>query len=121
MIIISDHMDPDVDFYVLPGSDATEALSEALQLGNVYGVAHIVVRGRLYLYANGNTLFTLEQTKHYVFEGDRLGEIYYVNPNNVQNPGPVFSVGSITSTQMKYIGDVAPVIDPQFAAYSTGG
>lgn len=121
MIIISDHMDPDVDFYVPPGSDATEALSEALQLGNVYGVAHIVVRGRLYLYANGNTLFTLEQTKHYVFEGDGLGEIYYVNPNNVQNPGPVFSVGSITSTQMKYIGDVAPVIDPQFAAYSTGG
>ncbi|BBG24899.1 hypothetical protein IC006_2233 [Sulfuracidifex tepidarius] len=121
MIVVSDHMDPDVDFYVPPGSDATDVLNEALQLGNIYGVAHIMIRGRLYLYANGNTLFSLEQSKHYLFEGDGLGELYYVNPNNAQNPGPVFAVASIATSQMQEIGDTAPVVGKQFAAYSTNG
>jgi len=31
-IIISDHLDPDVDFYVPPGTDSTQAFQEAICL-----------------------------------------------------------------------------------------
>jgi len=31
-IIISDHLDPDVDFYVSPGTDSTQAFQEAVCL-----------------------------------------------------------------------------------------
>jgi len=51
-IIISDHPDPDVDFYVPPGTDSTQAFQEAMLLSKVYGVAHLLVRGRLYIYAS---------------------------------------------------------------------
>ncbi|NON62044.1 hypothetical protein HLB03_04900, partial [Acidianus sp. DSM 29099] len=81
-INISDHMDDDVDFYVPPGTDGTQAFLDALMIGNIYGVAHIIIRGRIYFYATENTI-TLEQSKHYIIEGDGLGEIVYVNPNRV--------------------------------------
>jgi len=99
-IVISDHMDEDVDFYVPPGTDATQAILDAIQLARVYGVAHIVIRGRLYVYATANTSFLLDQSLHYVFEGDGLAEIVYVNPNNITNPSTMIAVGSIATQEM---------------------
>ncbi|WP_029163846.1 hypothetical protein [Saccharolobus islandicus] len=120
-IIISDHMDPDVDFYVPPGSDATQALQEALQLSLVYGVAHIIIRGRLYVYASSQVTLLLDQSLHYIFEGDGLGEIIYVNPNNLSNVPPLVAIGSISTVEMQYITNNNGVANKQEAAYSTWG
>jgi uncharacterized protein YjbI with pentapeptide repeats len=93
-IIISDHLDPDVDFYVPPGTDSTQAFQEAMLLSKVYGVAHLLVRGRLYIYASDLLPITLEPSLHFIIEGDGLGEIIYVNTSNNGNIPPVFITGT---------------------------
>ncbi|BCU69635.1 hypothetical protein [Stygiolobus caldivivus] len=96
-IVISDHMDPDVDFYVPPGNDSAQAFEEAFLVSKIYGVAHIIVRGRLYIYASSSLPITLDPSLHFIIEGDGLGEIVYVNPNNLSNPPPAFTTGYLTS------------------------
>ena len=120
-IIVSDHMDSDVDFYVPPGSDATQVLQEALQLALVYGVAHIIIRGRLYVYASSQVPLLLDQSLHYIFEGDGLGEIVYVNPNGVSNVPPLIAISSIATAQMHYVTSNNAVVSVQEAGYSAWG
>ena len=118
-IVISDHMDQDVDFYVPPGYDATSAIQEALILSQVYGVAHLVIRGRLYVYAAANPPFVLDQSLHYIFEGDGLGEIDYVNPSNLSNPSAAFTISTQATAEMNYASTNAAVSG--VTAYSTYG
>ncbi|BCU69641.1 hypothetical protein [Stygiolobus caldivivus] len=124
MIVISDHMDPDVDFYVPPGTDATEAFQEAYELSKVYGVVHIVVRGRVYIFAQqGVVPLYLSQSLHHVIEGDGLAEIVYVNPNNVpaNEVKPVIAAGSDTTVEMHYASQNQASVFPQIVDYSTWG
>lgn len=44
-------MDPDVIFYVPRGTDDTETFLEAYELSKIYRVVHLVIRGRLFIYA----------------------------------------------------------------------
>ncbi|WP_338602525.1 hypothetical protein V6M85_02395 [Sulfolobus tengchongensis] len=120
-IVISDHMDQDVDFYVPPGSDATQELQEAIQLSRIYGVAHIIIRGRLYVYAAASPTLVLDQSLHYIFEGDGLGEIVYVNPNNLSNVPAMITINSIATYEMQYITSNNAVVNTQEASYSTWG
>lgn len=124
MIVISDHMDPDVDFYVPPGADATEAFQEAYELSKIYGVVHLVIRGRLYIYAQqGVVPLYISQSLHYVIEGDGMAEIIYVNPNNVpaNEVNPVIAAGSDATVEMHYASKVNAEINPQIVSYSTWG
>ena len=115
MIVISDHMDEDVDFYVPPGADATEAFREAYELSKIYGVVHIVVRGRLYIYAReGLVPLYLSQSLHHIIEGDGLGEIVYVNPNGVKDVKPVIAAGAEATVEMNFVNS-------QILGYSTWG
>ncbi|BCU68098.1 hypothetical protein HS7_15350 [Sulfolobales archaeon HS-7] len=118
-VVVSDHMDEDVDFYVPPGADATDALNDALILSEIYGVAHIVIRGRLYVYASSNPTLTLDQSEHYVFEGDGLGEIVYVNPNGISNPASMISISPIATQEISYASSNASVTG--VLQYSTYG
>jgi hypothetical protein len=124
MIVISDHMDPDVDFYVPPGADATEAFQEAFELSKIYGVAHLVVRGRLYIYAQHRRApLLLSQSLHYVIEGDGMAEIIYVNPNKVppDEVKPVITTSADATIEMNYASKVNAEINPQIVSYSMWG
>ena len=120
-IVVSDHRDPDVDFYVPPGTDATTALQNAIQLAKVYGVAHIIIRGRLYVYASQNVPLLLEQSLHYIFEGDGLGEIVYVNPLNISNPNTMIAAGSLATTAIQGASNNNAVVLTQILSYSMWG
>jgi hypothetical protein len=122
-IVISDHMDPDVDFYVPPGSDATQAIQQALQLSEIYGVAHIIIRGRLYVYATGgNVPFSLGQTENYIFEGDGLGEIVYVQSDKSINANVMLSLHiPATEAMEKGVTTENSVIPTPMISYTTAG
>jgi len=120
-IVISDHMDPDVDFYVPPGTDATSAVQQALEIGKIYGVAHIVIRGRIYVFATTNTAFVLTQSENYLFEGDGLGEIVYIQQNSSISANVMIAL-NITATQemQQNISPNQSVVANYFIPYTTG-
>ncbi|AWR93947.1 hypothetical protein [Acidianus brierleyi] len=120
--VISDHMDPDVDFYVPPGSDATQAIQQALELSKIYGVAHIIIRGRLYVYATTNVPFPLEQSLNYVFEGDGLGEIIYLQTDkSISPPSMITTAGTANAEMQQGISTHNSVISLPMLEYSMAG